>query len=814
MAQFTAQTGVQIDAGAAATSPRLSAPVQGTFTADQALARMLAGSGISYRVTSPGTMALEPAGSTTVGVAPIASGGASTLPPLQVQGGLNAARDPYADPQAPYKADRVEFSRITGPILDTPRSVTVITREALEDKRATTLQDVARSTAGITLGTGEGGNAFGDSFFLRGLNIRNNIFVAGVRDVGVSTRETFNAEQIEILRGPASSLAGRGTAGGAINIVTKQATTEGQFIIGEGTVGTDGTKRATVDGNYVVNDKLAVRINAMGQGANIAGRDFATDNRWGVAAAITYKPTDNITAVINYQHTYLWGLPDFGVPTNQPARIPATLTGVPRTTFYGFANRDFSQTTQDLGTFDVEWRATDWLTLENKFRTSYSLINYVGTIPENPSAANAATRPFSSTLNYYSGYSQLNAQSRYQPVWSLIDQPQATFKFDTGPVRHTAILGAEFSRERTTIDSYAGLTSELTTGAAAFTSAGAPIASNIAPPHYFNASPSIYLTGNTLGYALDTAGVYLIETANYNDQFIFNGGVRLDNYNVTAQQNGAFQATNNTLVDFNLGLTYKPVPNGALYVAYATASNPMGAEIDGIASAYGGLAPTQSSAQLFGPQLTRAWEIGAKWEFFERRLLTTAAAFQTDVTNARETAPAGIPGFAQGTIVANASYRIQGLDFEVSGKITDRWSVLAGLVLMKTQVTNSINPYNIGLPLANVANESFNLLTKYRALDWLEVGGQAVYRSQMLGGTLLAGNGGVPYGAYPNPTKLPEYWRFDLFAEAKISDNAKVKLQVQNLFDTVYFDSFYQSIQPFAIQAPGRAAYLVGTVKF
>ena len=132
--------------------------------------------------------------------------------------------NPYADPVAPYKVDRLSSPKFTEPVLNTPRTITVLSKEVLDDKNAFTLREIGRSTAGVTLGTGEGGNAFGDRFFIRGFDVRNDIFVDGVRDPGVSIRENFYTEQVEILRGPGSTFAGRGTAGGAINIVTKQAT--------------------------------------------------------------------------------------------------------------------------------------------------------------------------------------------------------------------------------------------------------------------------------------------------------------------------------------------------------------------------------------------------------------------------------------------------------------------------------------------------------------------------------------------------------------------------------------------------------------
>ncbi len=164
--------------------------------------------------------------------------------PFPNAGALSADRDPYADAAAPYKVDHLQASgKFPEPILNTPKTVTVLSKEVLADENATTLKQALLNTAGVTLGTGEGGNAFGDRFFVRGFDTRNDIFIDGVRDSGVSVRENFFTEQIEILRGPGSSFAGRGTTGGAINIVTKQATTQGSFYNMDTTFATDNTKR-------------------------------------------------------------------------------------------------------------------------------------------------------------------------------------------------------------------------------------------------------------------------------------------------------------------------------------------------------------------------------------------------------------------------------------------------------------------------------------------------------------------------------------------------------------------------------------------
>src|SRR5580704_13460239 len=211
--------------------------------------------------------------------------------PFPNAGALSADRNPYADAAAPYKVDHLQASgKFPEPLLNTPKTVTVISKDVLADENATSLKQAVLNTAGVTLGTGEGGQAFGDRFFVRGFDTRNDVFIDGVRDSGVSVRENFFTEQIEILRGPGSSFAGRGTTGGAINIVTKQATTEKSFYNMDTTYASDSTKRVTLDVNQVISPTLAVRAGGVFQDARVAGRDYTTDNRDGGFAAVKWTP--------------------------------------------------------------------------------------------------------------------------------------------------------------------------------------------------------------------------------------------------------------------------------------------------------------------------------------------------------------------------------------------------------------------------------------------------------------------------------------------------------------------------------------------
>lgn len=741
-----------------------------------------------------------------------------------------ADANPYADPAAPYKVDHVQAGgKFPEKLVDTPKSITVLSKEVLEDKNATSLKQAILSTAGVTLGSGEGGNAFGDRFFIRGFDARNDIFIDGVRDAGVSVRENFFTEQVEILRGPGSTFAGRGVAGGAINIVTKQATTGGSFYNMDSTFGTDQTKRVTLDVNQVIDPTLAVRVGGLFQDANVAGRDYVTDNRNGAFVATTWTPTDTIKVTGNYIHTELTGLPDFGVPYYRPSTAstaggPFPDFGASRRNWYGFVNRDFFRTGQDIGTINAEVQITPDLMISNKFRASRSTQNYIGTLPEAPSLKNPLS---ASTLTS-------NPQSRFQITDVLANQTEATYKFQDGVgFKHTALAGVEVDRERSSIDRYLGLTSEAT--GIPSTPSGSPTNTSVFFPQNTYLPFGIpSLSGLPTKISIDTVSGYVMDSANYRDLLILNGGFRYDDYSIKSTgyaANGAFgqQSAEFLIPNFNLGLTLKPLPNGSVYVAYATSANPVGAEFDGTSTAYGGLNPTLpgGNTQIFGPEKNKAIEIGTKWELFDRHLLLTAALFQTTKENARESqnvssaaaaAPLGCV-YPTGTtgniscITAGAAYRIRGIDLGIGGNITDKWSVFGGLVLMQSEVTQSLAPSanktlyptNVGRPLANIAHESFSLLSKYQLNDTWELGGQAVYRSKIYGGTLLAANQG---------TSLPSYWRFDAFAEAKLDQHWKLKLFVNNIFDKRYYDALYQSAAPFVLEAPGRAAYVVLSARY
>lgn len=727
----------------------------------------------------------RPAPRRTTAAAPVSAqtAGAAQAATASAPGEAAPGGDPYSDPAAPYKVDRLANNKVSLPLLDAPRSVTAISQEVIEDKNATSFRELARTTPGVTLGTGEGGNAFGDRIFIRGFDSRNDVYIDGVRDPGVNIRETFATEQVEILKGPNSSVGGRGNAGGAINVVTKKPFFQNYEEL-NATIGSDLTRRVTADINRVITPEFAVRANVMWQNADVAGRDFVFDNRWGGALAATWKPSDTFSLTLDYFHLDLDQMPDWGVPFDVSIRKPFTEAGLRRSNFYGVPSRDFQKATQDIWTATADWKVTDWGTITNKFRYGRSMLDYVAGAPGAPNTSNPDKDLW--TVNS-------TAKSRYQTVDVIANQTDLTSKFDAFGARHTLITGVELSSERSSRDTYRALDTE--------TNVSGPIPGitlNLWNPNtgVIPWTEKLELTGRPTPVNIDTVSAYVLDTLNFNEQFFVTGGVRMDDYRVTTMTYGpapTYTTTDlgrhDTLFNWNIGATYKMRPWWAFYAAYATSSNPVGAEIDGGGNDYGGLTASNAMA---GPEKNTAAEVGTKMELFDKHLLLTAALFQTTKDNARETVGTG----ANAVVVGTGNYVIRGVDIGVTGKINERWSVFGGTVWMNSDITESSIEANVGKQLANIAHGSFNLLTKYDVTTKLTLGGQATWKSKIYGGTLAA-----------NQNELPSGWRFDAFAKYKFGPKVVGKIMVLNIFNEVLYDSFYRSNAPYVYLAPGRAAY-------
>lgn len=715
---------------------------------------------------------------------------ADAAAPTTASGPTTPGGNPYADPNAPYKVDSSANAKLTEPLLDTPRTVTTVSKEVLQDKQVTSLRELARQTPGVTLGTGEGGNAFGDVFFIRGFRATSDSYIDGVRDPSVSVRENFMTEQVEIVKGPSGSIAGRGATGGAVNLVTKKPQDE-NFAIGTVTLGTDATKRTTVDSNYAIDKTFAVRINGMWQEADIAGRDEVFDNRWGGAIAATWKPTDAFKLTADYYHLHLDQMPDWGVPWNPIAGKPASETGVHRNTFYGVADRDFQKGNQDIYTLTAEVKLAPGTVLTNKLRKGRTQFGYVVSAPETTNAQLAVILANPDSPELWSVTSA--PKSRYQLNEIVANQTDITAQFNTGWAKHTLVFGVEVSQEDITRDNYSGLDTESFN--VANISGCAVSYLNPDTSGCWDSTDTIVRAGNPTYIDVTSKSTYILDTVKLSPQLIVNAGIRIDDYDIELNSATLSLQRHDTMFNWNGGITWKPLPNGSIYAAIGTSTNPVGQEFDATGDDYGGFTVR---SQGLAPEKNTAIEFGTKWELFDRNLLVTAAAFQTTKANAREV----VGGGAAAQLLDTGEYRIRGIEFGLAGNVTSALSLYGGAVFMDSEITKSAVAANLGKDFANIAHTTFNLLAKYKITEKFTIGGQATYAGEIQGGTFAATTGNV----------LPSHWRFDALAEYEISKHIDLQLNVVNVTDELYYDAFYRSARPYVYVAPGRAGYL--TVRF
>lgn len=720
---------------------------------------------------------------------------ARELTPIQVQDTAESES---------YQVERAQSSKYTAPLIDTPRSVTVVPQQVLKDSNALSLQDALRTVPGITMGAGEGGNPQGDRPFIRGFDSQSSTYLDGVRDTGAQTREIFAVESVEVSKGPNSAMGGRGSAGGSLNLVSKRAH-KGNSLDGGFTWGSDQTQRLTLDGNYEFTETIAGRLNLMTHESNVAGRDAVNYDRWGVAPSLAFGLGTGTRLILDYYHMESDDLPDSGVPYTLAGRSKATPSeptdGGDSGNFYGLKNRDFRKTRADIGTLTFEHDLNDALTVRNTLRHGNTMQDYI------------LTQPDDSQGNVDRGTVWRRHNSRVGSTETTTNQTDLYGEFDLAGMKHGFSVGAEFSHEKADRSSYVvDTTSGLPTGTPRNCTGLVGAASNYNCTSLANPNPNDPWNGSIARspYGTETRSrtraIYLFDTLELHPQWLVNAGLRYDHFETdlaTTSANGTTRASDTSeFVTGQLGVVFKPADNGSIYVSYATSAIPPGSMLgEGTEENPLATATTRSDME---PEETRNYEIGTKWNLLDDALSLTAAVFRTEKGNAR-------------VLVADSTYenagktRVNGVELSATGKLTDKWQLFAGYSYLDSElvdggalgnrsgvVTSPVNPNN-GNRLPNTPEHSVTLWTTYDLTSKLKVGGGAFYVDEV-------------FGNLDNTTKVDSYVRYDAMVSYEVNSNLDLQLNVQNLTDEVYYDKAYGT--HFANQAAGRTVLLSTNVHF
>ncbi|HVK99043.1 MAG TPA: TonB-dependent receptor, partial [Dongiaceae bacterium] len=527
----------------------------------------------------------------------------------------------------------------------------------------------------------------------------------------------------------------------------------------------------------------------------VAGRDEVFDERKGAALSMRYDVTPDVNILVDYYHLDTDAMPDWGIPydarvgRNKPAKVDLD-------NFYGQTTRDFWETTADTGTVKIDWQINaDWR-LSSQTRYGETNNSYIAGAPSNP---NFDTEVVSSS-----------PKNRDQDNIYVGHATNFITQVEQGDMLHTVVLGFELTNEKMANLPYV---------VPAIT---APNNNNI---DLYNPDPrawdgTISRSTSETTTELNTKALYAMDTLEINRWWQVFGGVRYDYYEndkkVTANDYVVAdeEASNKDhFLNWHAGVIFKPAVNGSIYTSYSTSSNPVGEQVDGTAVDYGGLG---TSVQELDIEQNTNYEIGTKWELFDRRTLLTFAIFQTEKDDARTLAyriAAPLPGNPTRTLPVydnSGEAEVLGAELGLSGNITDEWSVAGGLAHLDTEITDATDASLKGLELANVAEKTLTLLNRYALTDKFAVGMTATYRDDVNGGTWAA----VPNATTGLLSEIPAYWRYDLLAEYHFTEQLELRLNVLNATDERYYDALYRSATPFVYVAPGRSGFVTATYKF
>lgn len=662
--------------------------------------------------------------------------------------------------EAARKDSRTEHSassKYVAPLLDTPQTITVVSPKVIQEQQALSLRQVLSNVSGITFNAGEGGGGSGDSINIRGFSANSNIQIDGLRDSAQTSRtDTFNVEQVEVIKGPNSVFGGAGTTGGSINIISKQPQDQAFTRLG-GSIGTDNYYRLTLDTNQPlegVGDNSAVRLNLMGHQNDVAGREEIDRERWGIAPSLRLGFNESTSLTLSAFHQVDDNLPDYGVPALDGKR----LSGVDRDAYFGWKNLDKEKLEQSAFTANFEHDFNDNLRLQN-------LTRYSRTDRDTIVSASHVNTGGVPAGRYRPAGPQAYGRDAITEMW--INQTNLISNFQLAGMRHDLVTGVEISRETLDLKTYNhGL------GTSLYPGNGYDLGN---PPGHWSGPVNKTTSGYTETKLTDKA-LYLFDSIALHEQWDLNLGLRYDKiegrangYTGTHVKTSSLSSTDEKL-SARTGLVYKPTENGRFYVAWGNSFNP---SAENLASNGGGLS---AATENLAPEKNETWELGTKWELLDKRVELDAALFRVEKTNARET-------MSDGSTQLAGKQRVQGFELGVTGRVTELWDVFANYTFLDSETLDAANTPagndRKGQALGNTPPHSFNLWTTYELPAGWSVGYGARYASKR-------------NVTSSTTAKLDAFWVHNAMVGYQVNDDLELQLNVNNLFNKDYVERVRQ----------------------
>jgi len=569
------------------------------------------------------------------------------------------------------------------------------------------VSDLAYALTGLP-NVSDGADTRFDSLRIRGFDASYDFYLDGIRDDSQYKRDLHNIERIEVLKGPAAVLYGRGSQGGIVNRISKTPTV-GQRSTLQAQGGSNDLRSLYADLNADAADTLSLRLNLGNEHRN-SFRDGVSSDRQLFAPSMSWQLRPDLNWLLQYEYGRHQRIPDRGIPGvgGRPAKVSRATTYVADGSFSD--DRTQSLRSRLSYALDDDWQLRHTLgifRLDSDFDDTF--------------------------LTGYNDQTGAVSRSRWQQdltTRNLFNTIELEGRFDTGGLEHQVLTGVEVGRQRRDPTLY----TVVKEGAGA---SGVPALELVNPDRRLRHIGKMALSANN-HTVVESLGVYVQDHIRLNDQWQLLAGVRRDQFEVESLHavKGLSATRASSSISPRLGAVWSPVPHHAFYASWTKSFSPVGGGLIGINPG------ASDNSNDLSPELTRQREIGLKSDWMDQRLSTTLAVYELELYN-RKTQDPEDPN----VILMTGLQRSRGLELTLTGTLADHWYIRAGLGMQRATVVKDTNGFE-GKRVNNVAERNGSLFLTWKpAVGWYAESGL----------TLV----GQRYADKHNTTTLPGYARWD-----------------------------------------------------
>ena len=654
----------------------------------------------------------------------LASAATTTLPELSV------TADSEREEDNPRVKEVSTATRTSTPVRYVPQAIDTVKTVNVLDYGSNTLGKALEGIPNVS----SGADTRFDSVRIRGFEASNDFYLDGIRDDSQYIRDLHNIERVEVLKGPAAVLYGRGSQGGIVNRVSK-APEHGRRSSIEAQAGSEDLRSLYADLSADPSDTVSLRLN-MGNQDNNSFRDGIDGSRQLFAPSISWQVTSDLNWLVQYEYSRYNRTPDRGIPgvNGRPADVG-------RSTTYGDTQRDY-----------IDDRAQSLRSrLNYQLNETWQLRHTLGLFKLDSEFDNTYVTGYDAstdTLTRQRWQQDLNTRNLFNTL-------EAEGDFDTLGLEHKLLLGLEFGNQKRDPVLYKAVDQKLQ-------GLGKP-----GRNQQLNGPMTLFSDNHTV---VDSRGLYLQDQIRLNDQWQVLAGVRFDQFDVqTTNKDGVRETQDSNSTSPRLGVVYTPWRDHSFYASWSKTFSPVGGGLIGITPG------AKGNGNDAKPEETRQKEIGVKSDWLDQRLTTTLAIYELELYNRRTRDP-----LVPENILLSGMQRSRGIELTATGNIVGNWYVRGGIGLQDATIVKDNNGQE-GNRINDVAKRNGSLFVTWKP----ELGWYAE-----IGLTLV----GERYADNQNTTVLPGYGRWDALAGYRTHD-WDVRAALSNIADKTYYSSATSAAQ-------------------